>query len=613
MKRKMGKYWFLLALVMVGVVVALATQPSLLFAITGSYDSDLLFLSGTPTVLEGQNQPLVGDVVVANFIVGIGNDVAFVGSYDKESVSVSAPGSGTANYFVTAKKVKSNTSVPLTGQKRLLRNSGFTQSGTKNGYSLGTLIQSHADVEESLKYAAQQAYLMMKSELGSNLLAFGWRPVEQSDFPTGTIYSYHSICTSYVAGFCTSGWTPQVYWVAYEFGSGSIEYQGFGAKQANVQVDVELTNSSGEGTGTLILAQGNCGSNCRTEGYLYEGGEAVGFAKLTGLQPSYQLPLDLADEAPALVGSTQYLVSKNVADAGWEKLLSLDLFSQSFSTWTGNIVSIESAVNEYKSFYVSTYNSRSSLFSDKWSFSYDAASNSYVVNDSYTTNPTLQVVVKGDWIGLIRDVAEFDLACGGSVEGFEGASLYSSVSVTNTSTVKGNYSLSWNCPTGSNSIQTTLSAGSSQSHNVSLYLNRVETGTCSISLNYGDTVKTCGIGYSFKAVPEPCGNGRVDPGENCENCFTDVRCGANELCINKVCTVTNSCGNGVVDIGENCDNCARDLEAVNGSGFCSVPEPEMDYLVVLVIAVLAVLAIVAVLYWRRLGPFKKKRGRGRKR
>ena len=54
-----------------------------------------------------------------------------------------------------------------------------------------------------------------------------------------------------------------------------------------------------------------------------------------------------------------------------------------------------------------------------------------------------------------------------------------------------------------------------------------------------------------------CGNGVVDPGEDCDTCPQDVQCAADEECIGGVCVPL--CGNGVVDPGEDCATCPADV------------------------------------------------------
>ncbi len=54
-----------------------------------------------------------------------------------------------------------------------------------------------------------------------------------------------------------------------------------------------------------------------------------------------------------------------------------------------------------------------------------------------------------------------------------------------------------------------------------------------------------------------CGDGVIDPGENCANCPQDVQCGPGEECVGAVCQPI--CGNGAVDPGENCATCPQDV------------------------------------------------------
>lgn len=54
-----------------------------------------------------------------------------------------------------------------------------------------------------------------------------------------------------------------------------------------------------------------------------------------------------------------------------------------------------------------------------------------------------------------------------------------------------------------------------------------------------------------------CGNGRVDPTENCGTCPADASCGAGQECSNNACVAL--CGNSRVDEGETCSSCAGDV------------------------------------------------------
>ncbi len=55
-----------------------------------------------------------------------------------------------------------------------------------------------------------------------------------------------------------------------------------------------------------------------------------------------------------------------------------------------------------------------------------------------------------------------------------------------------------------------------------------------------------------------CGNGVIDPGEDCETCPQDVQCDPDEECVAGVCEPL--CGNGVIDPGEDCETCPQDVQ-----------------------------------------------------
>ncbi len=56
---------------------------------------------------------------------------------------------------------------------------------------------------------------------------------------------------------------------------------------------------------------------------------------------------------------------------------------------------------------------------------------------------------------------------------------------------------------------------------------------------------------------ELCGNGVIDPDENCLSCPADVKCGGGEVCVGGICELL--CGNGRIDVNENCSNCPADV------------------------------------------------------
>lgn len=68
-------------------------------------------------------------------------------------------------------------------------------------------------------------------------------------------------------------------------------------------------------------------------------------------------------------------------------------------------------------------------------------------------------------------------------------------------------------------------------------------------------------GFDALAGPAKCGNGEVDPGENCANCPEDVMCGFCESCVLEQCVPQPfcTCGDGIPGPGETCANCPQDV------------------------------------------------------
>lgn len=498
-----------------------------LAAFTGNFDSDLLLISGTPTFMEGQNQPLTGDVVLSKYVVGIGNDVAAVGTYDNEKSNVSALRQ-TADYFVTAKKVKNNTIIPFVGSQKVLKSVKTTTvfSGTENSFSLGSIL-SETEVQNAIRTsAAPRAYEDCKRHLGNDFAAFAWRPVTTSDAPYPPRL-YYSVCSSgnWLGNTCLFGnWYAQVYFECYQFSGSQVAFQEFGAKTVDTQVDVSLINNKNQQSSVLSLAVGNCGSNCRTEGYFMEGGKTIGFAKIIGLQSSFELPLDLTNEAPAKIDDYSWaLISSSEAKDAWNQLKSLTAVP-TYTDWTGDLIVMQKAITDYQRQFVEVYLSKKDKFKDKWSFMYNPSLNAFIVNDTYTENPLLQVIVLGNWLGLIRDYPSFTVSCGNSVSGYAQETKYSSATVTNVSNSNGAVTVAWGCPTGNNTVMDTIGANQSKTYDVPMYSSIANRGNCTVQVSWGNEKRTCDIGFDFKEKPSSCGNTVVDSGETCVNCPQDITC-----------------------------------------------------------------------------------------
>jgi len=514
-------------------------------SISGFPDSDLLVLSATPTYLTGQNQPLVGNVVKAEVSVGSGNDVAAVGSFDEERISITVADIGSATYYLSGKKVEMNTTVRLSGTERTLRRIGrignqfMGQSGTENGYPIG-IVWDEAQEQESLKVAGYNAQTLCKREEGSDFAGVGWRPIVASDLTFGQVRLSHSICTSGFASgaICVGGvWQPQVYFKCYafdsEFNPEQISYQDFGTKTVNAVVDLQLTSNNGDSS-VLTFASGDCGRfgrpACLDRGYFTFGFEQVGYARITGFRnPVFELPLDLTDEAPAIYKGSRYIIDEDFADSAWLQLTALQAqIPLNDIDWKGNFAEVQGKILSYENNFVQTVNSKDTRFNGVWGFEYEPAIDSFVIDDAYIRDLELEVIVLGEWIGLIRDVAEFDVVCGADVEAVEQTTVYSTVTVKNISDVSGATSLIWSCPPTNGSRQVSLPARQSQTFDIPFSLSHEGSGQCQFFVG----TKSCTINYNFTGKPDSCGNGIPEPelGETCVNCPSDVICIFGTIC-----------------------------------------------------------------------------------
>jgi len=618
----LNKYYLLLFLIIAIIVVAVFSTNLIPQTITGTIDSDMLLKSGSPTYMEGQNQLLTGNVVLMNFQVGASNDVAAIGTYDDESTTISALGD-TATYHVRAKKVKSNTIIQLpAADNRILRNiSTGTYSNHMPGPWIG-LIWDKGQEERSLLSAVQSAYNDCRTMLGSNLASFAWRPATANDLDNinrqgGSAYSYTS------SSFCINGvntfgsclpagyWLPEIYYTCHYFSSGNISYQSgsastWGVKTVDVEVDVEVVNNQNETSSLLKLASGNCGTNCRTSGYFIEDDETIGYAKITGWEPTNELDVDIDDEAPAVYNYARVLVSKNAADSAWQTLRTLQTVP-TFTNPVGNYAAIEQDVTSYTTSYTLTVESISTKFDNAFSFTYNSGLNAYILNNSYVRDIDLQVIVKGEWIGLIRDVADFEIICPTNTisAAINTPNIEALIKVKNISSVNSSGSLLWSCPTGNGSRSLTISAGSTYPVEVAFNASSAAVGDCTFVFDFGTDTRECDVAYNFYDRPEDCGNGVFDDGETCANCPSDVFCGLNQYCEKEtgVCKGLDECGNGLIETGENCFNCPRDIFCGNGMA-CILVEGEgvcqdntLNTLFWILVVILVVFVTIAITYF----------------
>ena len=95
---------------------------------------------------------------------------------------------------------------------------------------------------------------------------------------------------------------------------------------------------------------------------------------------------------------------------------------------------------------------------------------------------------------------------------------------------------------------------------------RVDPGenctTCPEDVQCDECYKCIGPDCVFIGCPDDCGNGRIDPGENCITCLEDMGCTICDSCVGMTCIPDPLClcGNGMVDPGENCENCSIDVQ-----------------------------------------------------
>lgn len=522
---------------------------------SGSQNSDLLVItSGNIKFIEGQNQQLTGDYdsyVSISGIVGLGNDVASIGSVDTETMEANGY-SKSADFSLSAKKVKMNTEYSLTGTTNTvkeLRDRIYNVKGSEYSYSIGTLIQSNTEENQALVSAGAEAVSACKLQHGSNYATTAWRPVVSGDIGfNGSSIISHSICfndiTAGFTGVCLGGWKPTVIFECFAFTDNQVEFTDIGSGFVDAQIDLQLYSAKSGNSSILSLTSQN------PSGLMYDNGDVVGWASITEIASGFDLPIDFQQEVFAKTNITPYNQYNIARDSDTRDVLNLRnaLQTASTSSSSGNIANIESLVNQYNNAFNSMKSNFQNKIDNKFAFTFNPINNRIIIDDSTIRNGEIVAYIKGNWLGLIRDEADFKLTCGNSINTIEQNTEYSSVKVQNISTVSGSGNLSWNCPVSVGSKSVSLGAGQSQTFNVDFYSPSETQGNCTFNFSYSGQNESCLIGYDFDPKPATCGNGVIDAGEECDGVnFNNQTCiskgfDSGSLSCSNTCTIsTQSC------------------------------------------------------------------------
>ncbi len=538
------------------IVAALFIVGGFPFAITPVFDSDLLSLSGSPTYLSGQNQPIQGDVVQSSYAVGAGNDITVVGAFDEESVSASnVPGDfENPAFFITGRKLQMETLIPLSADVGIVQEPIVLFEQVR-GFSAGLLIDD-AERLQIQRATAENAYNDCQRRDG--YISFGWE---------GDV--------DFVTGF-PSEFFPQIRTVCID-SIDSVLIEGLGSKTTRMNLEFELRNADGEVTSKVNLTESS------VEGFFTSGFETIGHVKWAGNLLTLEFPIDISDETMGThngIFSSYSLSRANIAiqQTGELRNLAFERNAQLFNE-------VQFKANDLQTSWNNFIGSRSSRI-DGREFTYDLFSNSVVIDTRFTSNPVVTLIVKGSWIGILRNVASFRADCGNPVNGETSETLASSVLINNVSNVFGDFQMSYACPGGARSIHDNLSGGQSRRYDIPLTFSRIGTGACEVTVSWAGQSDSCFINYDISERPVLCGNGIVDSGEECdggnlsgETCVTQEFDSGQLACFSVCKFDTSNCG-----------------------GPPPPPPVEIDIILIILAIVALVLAYVAFTGLKKGGP-----------
>ncbi len=154
----------------------------------------------------------------------------------------------------------------------------------------------------------------------------------------------------------------------------------------------------------------------------------------------------------------------------------------------------------------------------------------FVFDYKTTSNPQLLLTVDASWLGIVRNVADFDVSCGGLVSGEEETQLFSNVTVNETAGVGDTVTISYSSTGGSSSFSSFIGSRQSQSFDIPLNFAEPGSGAFLVTVSWASKSKSCNISFNVTRKIETCGNGDLDQGETCISCPQDAGCVGADSC-----------------------------------------------------------------------------------
>lgn len=505
-----GTVFVLIILIIIRINGGLPAQ-----VLTGTNnDSDLLVLSGNPVYQNGTLQPLTGMVVKIFGQVGIGNDVANVGSYDKETSRATNVPTDYSNpeFSIYSKKVKMNTLLTVNKSAPYSIASAYKFDKSQHTVSVikginvfgGTCAASVVGPELMQKgmYACNTAggqYYIMQS-----IMEFDYDLFNKKCETTVDCYKKNE--------------------------SSALNFYNYGNKILDMNLQFQVVNNKNQESSIVNI------TNASQSATFTSGGTTIGAVQFTGTMGDLVYPLDLTDDKAGTYQGSWY--NYTIGNIGtWDTYR----IALSLPNPTGNSIPLSSnfssseALTKNSQFtsltnaYTTLFNSRKTYIDNK-TFNVDQSGTNPVyvfesTNEAVAVRPTVEIQILGEWLGITRNVADLSISCNPtSITLNRGERKTSTVTVRNNASYSSPYSLAYNCAAGIFSTTENVSGNSSKNYTVDWSQANSGSGTCVFYLNYSGNNKSCSTTYSI-AEPPPytCGNNVCESsvGETTLNCPQD--------------------------------------------------------------------------------------------
>ena len=326
---------------------------------------------------------------------------------------------------------------------------------------------------------------------------------------------------------------------------------------SNNQPSIITASTSDIKSGVLISLTTNLGSVTPTSCTTNSSGQCsvsfssptTGTATITGSAPS-----------PYTSGTTQVTISNTLSLSAFPKVLTINRISTITATTpdTRSGVSISFATN------LGVLNP--TICSTNSSGQCSVTLNSTTAGNATVTGSASGYNSNSTWVWFTSSGCTFSLTINPASANYTDTSNSWTINATDSSSASCptpiTYTItnttSGTCASTSAPSSITVNRGGSTTYPVSVTRS---TSSCTLTTTHNDlNLNTVATGsYSVSSiVPATCGNGVVDPGENCYNCPADSGCSYGQLCCqDNSCQsncVTNGCNNnGICEPTETCD------------------------------------------------------------